>query len=297
MASGQTLGFIGCGNMGGAVLNGLLNAAFPTNTDTEKPPKPPISHIIACTKTLASANDLRSTLSQHHKDVVKVVSNRNVQTMQESDIIILACKPYMASTVLREEGVRAALSGKLVISMLGGQSASTLSNLINRCPNPTSASPPAHVIVAVPNMAAAFGQSMTIIEMPTVTVPSELAEMADWVFRQVGAVKYLGTEQVGLATVLVGATMATLTIPIEGLLDGCVAEGFRRSDAMELVLQGVKGLSAVLGSGQHPAVVRESISSPAGCTIQTLLSLEKAGTRSDFAEAIVRGNTHLREKM
>jgi pyrroline-5-carboxylate reductase len=281
--------------MGGAVLNGLLNAAFSTNTKTENSEQPPISHIIACTKTATSATRLQSTLSPKHKHLIKVVSNQNVQTMQDSDITILGCKPFMAAAVLSEEGVRAALSGKLVISMLGGQSASTLTNLIN--PEPTPASPAPHVIVAIPNMGAQFGQSMTIIETPASTVPQELAEIADWVFRQVGAVKYQGPEHVGLATVLVGATMATLTIPIEGLLDGCVAEGFKRGDAMELVLQGVRGLSAVLESGQHPAVVRESISSPRGCTIQTLLSLEKAGTRSDFAEAIVRGNTHLREKM
>ncbi|KAJ5142728.1 NADP oxidoreductase coenzyme F420-dependent [Penicillium bovifimosum] len=295
MASGQTLGFIGCGNMGGAVLNGLLNAAFSSNTDKEKSEEPPISHIIVCTKTEASAARIKSTLSPEHKDLIKVVFDQNVQTMWESDIIILGCKPYMAPAVLGEKGAAAALAGKLVISMLGGQSASAITNLIN--PTPTSASPAPHVIVAVPSMGAQLGQSMTIIETPEPTVPRDLAAMADWIFEQVGEVKYLGAEHVGLATVLVGATMATMTIPIEGLLDGCVAEGLKRGDAMELVLQGVKGLLAVLQSGQHPAVVRESISSPKGCTIQTLLSLEKAGTRSDFSEAIVMGNTHLREKM
>lgn len=200
----------------------------------------------------------------------------------------------MAESVLTEEGVREALAGKLVISMLAGQSCETLTRLIN--PDSSAADQP-HVMKAIPNMGAQFGQSMTIIETPASKIPDSMAAVTEWIFKHVGAVKYLGAEQIGLATVLVGATMATLTLPIEGLLDGCVAEGFKRADAMELVLQGIRGLSAVLESGQHPAVVRESISSPRGCTIQTLLSLEKAGTRSDFAEAIVRGNTHLKEKM
>lgn len=200
----------------------------------------------------------------------------------------------MAEAVLSEEGVRKALSGKLVISMLAGPSCPTLTRLIN--PDPDAADQP-HLMKAIPNMGAQFGQSMTIIETPASTIPESMVAATEWIFKHVGAVKYLGSEQIGLATVLVGATMATLTLPIEGLLDGCVAEGFKRADAMELVLQGIRGLSAVLESGQHPAVVRESISSPRGCTIQTLLSLEKAGTRSDFAEAIVRGNTHLKEKM
>ncbi|KAJ5788581.1 NADP oxidoreductase coenzyme F420-dependent [Penicillium paradoxum] len=291
MASGQTLGFIGCGNMGGAVLNGLLNFAFSKTTETTKKP---ITRFITCTKTAASAARLQASLAPEHQQLIKVVSGQNVQTMQEADIVILGCKPFMAADVLGEEGVRDALAGKLVISMLGGQSAEKLTGLIN--PEPTTSQDP-HVMVAVPNMGAQFGQSMTIIETPPPTVPQAMAEITEWIFKQVGAVKYLGPEQIGLATVLVGATMATLTLPIEGLLDGCVAEGLKRSEAMELVLQGVKGLTAVLESGQHPGVVRESISSPRGCTIQTLLSLEKAGTRADFAEAIIRGNTHLREKM
>ncbi|KAJ5374089.1 NADP oxidoreductase coenzyme F420-dependent [Penicillium concentricum] len=292
MASGQTLGFIGCGNMGGAVLNGLLNSAFSSkSTETSRNP---ISRFIACTKTATSASRLQASIAPEHQDLIKIVSDQNVQTMQEADIIILGCKPFMAEAVLGEKGVRDALAGKLVISMLAGPTCPTLTHLIN--PDPDAATSP-HLMKAIPNMGAQFGQSMTIIETPAPRIPQSMVAATEWIFKHVGAVKYLGPEQIGLATVLVGATMATLTLPIEGLLDGCVAEGFKRADAMELVLQGIRGLSAVLESGQHPAVVRESISSPRGCTIQTLLSLEKAGTRSDFAEAIVRGNTHLKEKM
>lgn len=278
--------------MGGAVLNGLLNSAF-TSTSTETTPKP-IIRFIACTKTAASAARLQTKIAPEHEQLIKIVSNQTVQTMQESDIIILGCKPFMAEAVLSEPGVREALSNKLVISMLAGLTCSTLTLLIN--PDPSSTDQP-HVMKAIPNMGAQFGQSMTIIETPASTIPESMVAVTEWIFKHVGAVKYLGSEQIGLATVLVGATMATLTLPIEGLLDGCVAEGFKRVDAMELVLQGIRGLSAVLESGQHPGVVRESISSPRGCTIQTLLSLEEAGTRSDFAKAIVRGNTHLKEKM
>jgi pyrroline-5-carboxylate reductase len=283
--------------MGGAVLNGILAAAF-TKSSTE--PKP-ITNFIACTKSASSAARIKSTIAAEHQDIIKVVSGQNVQTMKEADIVILGCKPFMADDVLREEGVREALAGKLVISMLAGQSCEKLTRIIKEGPlgsagaGAQSADPA--VMKVIPNMGAQFGESMTIIETPSAAVSSTMAETAEWIFNQVGKVKYLAPEQTGLATVLVGATLATLTLPIEGLLDGCVAEGFRRADAMEMVLQGIRGLSAVLESGAHPAVVRESISSPRGCTIQTLLSLEKAGTRSDFAEAMIRGNKHLKENM
>ncbi|CAG8049942.1 unnamed protein product [Penicillium olsonii] len=297
MAS-QTLGFIGCGNMGGAVLNGILTASF-TNPSTEAKP---ISRFIACTKSAGSAACIESKIAPAHRDIISVVSGQNVQTMRESDIVILGCKPFMADEVLREEGVREALAGKLVISMLAGQSCENLTRIIKEgsgahgSENMELVQGP-KVMKVIPNMGAQFGESMTIIETPAAGIEEAMVRTVEWIFGQVGKIKFLAPEQTGLATVLVGATLATLTLPIEGLLDGCVAEGFRRADAMEMVLQGIRGLSAVLESGAHPAAVRESISSPRGCTIQTLLSLEKAGTRSDFAEAMIQGNKHLKENM
>jgi pyrroline-5-carboxylate reductase len=283
--------------MGGAVLNGILAAAF-SKPSTE--PKP-ISNFIACTKSASSAARIRSSIAAEHQDLIKVVSGQNVQTMKEADVVILGCKPFMADDVLREEGVREALAGKLVISMLAGQSCENLTRIIKEGPlgseSPETQAADPGVMKIIPNIGAQFGESMSIIETPSAAVSQAMAETAEWIFNQVGKVKYLAPEQTGLATVLVGATLASLTLPIEGLLDGCVAEGFKRADAMEMVLQGIRGLSAVLESGAHPAVVRESISSPRGCTIQALLSLEKAGTRSEFAEAMIRGNKHLKENM
>lgn len=280
--------------MGGAVLNGILAAAFSSPSEPR-----PISRFIACTKSASSAARIKATIAAQHQDIIKVVSGQNVATMREADIIILGCKPFMADEVLREEGVREALAGKLVISMLAGQSCDNLTRIIQDGPlgsRAGSVSDP-KIMKVIPNMGAQFGESMTIIETPAAGIETEMVQTVEWIFNQVGKVKYLAPEQTGLATVLVGATLATLTLPIEGLLDGCVAEGFKRADAMDMVLQGIRGLSAALESGLHPAAVRESISSPKGCTIQTLLSLEKAGTRSDFAEAMIKGNKHLKENM
>ena len=115
-------------------------------------------------------------------------------------------------------------------------------------------------------------------------------------FKQVGEIKYLQQDLMDLGSVLVGAALAGLTVPIEGLLDGCVAEGMKRPDAMEMLLKGVRGLSAALEAGIHPAELRESISSPRGCTIQALLELERAGSRAHYADAIIKGTQHLKKK-
>ncbi|KAG0153250.1 hypothetical protein PDIDSM_5100 [Penicillium digitatum] len=149
MASGQTLGFIGCGYMGGAVLQGLLNSAFSTKS-AETTPKP-ILHFIACTKTAKSAARLQTTIAPEHKELIKILQALHGR-----------------SRILSEEGVRNALSGKLVISMLAGPSCSILTHLIN--PDPDAADQP-HLMKAIPNMGAQFGQSMTIIETPASTIP------------------------------------------------------------------------------------------------------------------------------
>ncbi|KAJ5183349.1 hypothetical protein N7492_000965 [Penicillium capsulatum] len=285
----RTVAFIGCGNMGGAILQGVLDAAFSPSSSGNRP----ISKFIACTRSPESAARLQSSLSPAHQSHVKVVSSETIQSMQEADVIVLGFKPFMAEDVLSMKGVKTALAGKLVISLLAGQTPQSLANMILGGAHASIAEPV--IVKAIPNMGAQFRQSMTIIETPERPIPSQMAEVVEWVFRQVGEIKYLPQEQMDLASVLVGAALATLTVPIEGLLDGCVAEGLKRPDAMEMLLHGIRGLSAALEAGVPPAVLRESISSPRGCTIQALLALERAGSRADYADAIIKGTQHLKK--
>ncbi|KAF9636319.1 NADP oxidoreductase [Lasiodiplodia theobromae] len=143
------------------------------------------------------------------------------------------------------------------------------------------------VTKAVPNIAARCRQSMTILELPeSGSIPQREAELTEWIFGQVGSVKWLAEGLVNAGSMLMTACLAALSIPLEGLLDGSVAEGLRRADAMEIAVQGVNGLGAMLDLGMHPAVVRESISSPRGCTIQSLLTVEKAATRARSAACV-----------
>lgn len=254
-----------------------------------------MTDFIACTKSVASAERLKAALSEEHAPYVEVTSSQDVpvKIMENADVIILGFKPFMAEDVLSAEGVAQALAGKLVISLLAGQ---TPQNLLRIIASGTSRQVEAPVIVkAIPNIGAQFRQSMTIIEAPEQPIPAHMTEIVNWIFNQVGWVKYLPPSQMDLGSVLVGAALAAMTVPIEGILDGCVAEGLKRPDAMEMVLRGIRGLSAALESGIHPAVLRESISSPRGCTIQALLTLEKAGSRADYAEAIINGTRHLKQ--
>ncbi|KAJ5934269.1 hypothetical protein N7466_003816 [Penicillium verhagenii] len=290
--SEKTVAFIGCGNMGGAILKGVLDAAFKSSPESTTQSRP-ISKFIACTKTAGSAERLQADLPEEHQSRVKVVSGAIVESMNEADVIVLGFKPFMANDVLSMKGVKRALSNKLVISLLAGQTPKNLVEIIQGSEE-SSTAPPV-VVQVIPNMGAEFRQSMTIIRTPETPLPVEMKDILEWIFNQVGWIKYLPDNQMDVGSVLVGAALATLTVPIEGILDGCVAEGIKRPDAMEMVLRGIRGLSAALEAGIHPAVLRESISSPRGCTIQALLALERAGSRADYADAIIKGTQHLKK--
>lgn len=279
--------------MGGAILHGILDAAFSKDLTQSRP----VSRFVACTKSAASAERLAYSFARGQEPFVHVTSSQDVpvQIMQDADIVVLGFKPFMAEDVLSAKGVREALAGKLVISLLAGQTPQNLARIIREGTATAGEIAEPVIMKVIPNMGAQFRQSMTIIETSEQTVPDHMTEVVEWMFKQVGAIKYLPQSQMDLGSVLVGAALAAMTVPIEGILDGCVAEGLKRPDAMEMVLHGLRGLSAALESGIHPAVLKESISSPRGCTIQALLTLEKAGSRSDYAEAIINGTQHLKK--
>lgn len=280
--------------MGSAILHGILDSITSNAHLIRLESKPPITRFIACTKTAESAERLKATFPVEQRSLVEVTSSQEVpvEIMKRADVIVLGFKPFMAEDVLGSAGVRDALAGKLVISLLAGQTPHDLIWMVRGGSSGSFADP---VVVQVnPNMGARFRESMTMIGIPQEPIPAQMKEVVDWVFNQVGAIKYLPPSQMNLGSVVGGAALAIMTVPIEGILDGCVAEGLRRPEAMELVLQGIRGLSAALESGIHPAVLRESISSPRGCTIQSLLSLERAGSRANYADAIIQGTQHLK---
>ncbi|KAG2419922.1 hypothetical protein HFD88_004719 [Aspergillus terreus] len=282
-----SIAFIGCGNMGSAILGGLLSATR-TSDSTSK-----FSKFIINTKSASSAERLRA---EYKADAARldIRHGQNVSAMQDADVVLLACKPFLVAGILREPGVRSALAGKFVISILAGMSPAEIAACIDHASPPANGGSDARNIVrAMPNVAARLRQSMTIIEADP-ALSAERAALLTWMFEQVGHVKYVAAEQFDAAGMLVGASMAMFTVPLDGLLDGCVVEGIRRPEAQEMAAQVLQGMAALLKDGAHPAVLRESIASPRGCTIQGLMTVERRGVRAAFADGMIDGTEHLK---
>lgn len=271
--------------MGRALLVGLLDATEQGNA------RPPFHvNYVACTRTERSAQSLREELGTRSARV-QVESGKNLEVMKSAHIIVLGIKPYMASEVLRAPGVREALAGKLVVTLLAGIDVATIKHLINQ--EGPQIEPEVYVAKAMPNIAARYRESITVLEESTPPLHSKYSTKLEWIFDQVGKTKYLPSHLLDLATVLTTASMSTTSLALDGLLDGSVVEGLRRQDALDMAAQGLKGLATLLENGAHPAVLRENMSSPRGCTIQTLVALEKASARGMYAQALIDGVRHL----
>ncbi|KAI9043170.1 pyrroline-5-carboxylate reductase [Aspergillus affinis] len=289
MASTRTIAFIGCGNMGSAILGGILDA---TREEHKAGGKPTISRFIVSTKSAASAERLQSTF-EADKDRLVVGYGQNLRACKGAGIIMLACKPFLAAEILSEKGISQALEGKLVISIMAGKNPTEIHKFIYPFGRPSNSffdgDFKAPIIVrAMPNVAARIRQSLTIIE-ENPDLPEHLSETVTWMFSQIGTVKYLPSDLFDAGGHLAGASMAIFTVPLDGILDGCVAEGIRRAEALEMAAQVLTGMAGLLREGDHPALMRESISSPRGVTIQSLLTLERQGVRGAFADSMING--------
>lgn len=275
------------GNMGSAILSGILDAM---GEATGSGKEAPLRHIIACTKTKSSADRLREKFSEY-SSLVEFHHGDNLSAVAKADIVMLGCKPHLVQELLQSERVSEALSGKFVISIIAGKTIEALTKYIED----GQASEVTRPVVAraIPNVAASVRASMTIIELPP-DCPSHYADVVEWMFFQIGMVKFLTKDLFDVGTMLM-ASLATVSVALDGILDGCVAEGLRRTDATDMAAHCLVGLGQLIKSGTHPAILRESISSPGGCTIRGLLTVEKTGVRSAFAESIINGTRHLRD--
>jgi pyrroline-5-carboxylate reductase len=274
--------------MGSAILSGILNAA--TKLSPLSTEKLLISNFMACVQSDASARKLQSVF-KNYLDHVKILADDNLKAFQAADVILLACKPYMAESILGADHVRDALKGKLLISVLAGTSNADLERYIygdailvetDKC----------CVMRAMPNMAAQIGESITIIAVSPSPPPEVYANITTWIFEQCGDVCQIADNLYNAGAVLAGATPAFLTVAFDGILDGAVAQGIKRDVAKQILAQSFIGAAKLLQGGEHPAVLREKISSPKGTTIQGLNTLEKHGVRSAFTDAFVQSTLH-----
>ncbi|PCH38034.1 pyrroline-5-carboxylate reductase [Wolfiporia cocos MD-104 SS10] len=306
---GYTLCVLGCGTMGIAVVSGVLasldakavtTASVPhakweshtpgTLTPHELEDEALPSRFIACVTREESVRKLRdiwSSLTTHGYGV-EVVKSDNVAGAREASVVLLCCKPQQAHAILTEPGMSQALEGKLLISILAGV---TIPQIIAWVPASTK------VIRAMPNTPCKIREGMTVV---STLPPSESIELDRSIilniFSSIGRCRFLEEKHFDACTALSGSGPAFACIFLEAMADGGVMMGLPRAEALELAAQTLQGAARMtLQLGTHPAQLKDSVTTPGGCTIAGLLAMEDGRVRSTIARAIQIATEKARE--
>ncbi|KAF4121235.1 pyrroline-5-carboxylate reductase [Geosmithia morbida] len=287
---GLTVTVLGCGNLATAIVNGVLSSLADLKAGksegTTLPERIP-SRFIACVRSAKSAERVETTLKDHSSSV-EVVRNDNVNAAKRADVVLLACKPYMVGGVLGEKGMADALRGTILVSVCAGVTVEDLEVALHgSVPTVTPEEDGrCRIIRAMCNTAAMVRQSMTIIATPSPPMSPYEDTLLTWIFKQIGDVVELPPTNMDAVTSLAGSGPAFFALVLEGAIDGGVAMGLPRAEAIRLATQTMRGATALVQSGEHPAILREKVSSPGGCTIGGTLVLEEGAVRGTMARAV-----------
>lgn len=285
----MTLTVLGCGTLGIAILSGILASLSDTKgvstSSNEDTPSLTPTKFIACVRRPQSAKRIHDAVSAYQKFPVKVLQNDNINGVKQADVVILGCKPYMLKDVLDVPGMREALNGKLLISILAGVPAEQIENTLYPDNRSVVEQDRCRIIRAMPNTAAIVRESMTVISM-AVPLPAELDKLVTWIFTRIGQVAHLPPASMDVSTALAGSGPGFMALVLEGMADGAVAMGMPRAEAQLMAAQVMRGTAAMVLNGEHPSLLREKVSTPGGCTIGGLLVLEENGVKGSLARSV-----------
>ena len=256
----KKIGFIGCGNMGSAMVGGLVNSGFSSP-----------SNIIVSTRTEESAKLIQEKYN------VNVTTN-NEEVVKNSDVIFLAVKPNMYAKVIGELR-KDLLQEKLIITIAAGITISDMEALI---------SDKARIIRTMPNTPALVGEGMSAI-CPNNNVLDEELKLVIDMYNSFGECVELEEKNFHGFIALCGSSPAYVFIFIEAMADAAVKLGMPRKKAYRMAAQSVLGSAKmVLDTEQHPGELKDMVCSPSGTTIDAVVELEKQGFRNSIIEAMIK---------
>ena len=260
-----TYGFIGAGNMAGAIVDGLIASGHSGGT------------------IVWSAHDSASALAA--RTGVRLAPSAE-ELVGTSDVVILAVKPHVIPVVLAPLQDVLAARKPLVVSVAAGLTTTRLESLL---PDGT------RVVRAMPNMAAAVRESMTALTAGTAASEEDL-ELTASLMGRVGRTMVLDEKDFSAFTALAGSSPAFIFTFIEALARGGVDAGLPKARAVEIVTQALLGSASMVrreaerraedGTGRTLADLLDTACSPGGTTVAGLIAMEGAGFSPAVIEAV-----------
>ncbi|RUA01453.1 MAG: pyrroline-5-carboxylate reductase [Deltaproteobacteria bacterium] len=268
MLQNKTISFIGGGNMGSALMRGIIQskAAHPEN--------------IICT-------DIReSQLERLHNELGVKTMTDNIAAVKAADIIIYAVKPQILPKVLAEtaEGLN---MDKLIISIAAGVSLTAIESKLNK---------QLRLIRVMPNICASVGMSASAIAAGR-HVQADDIKLSKKILDSVGETILIGeNDLMDAITGLSGSGPAYIFLIIDAMADAGVKVGLSRRDSLALAAQTVSGAAQMmLKTGKHPGQLKDQVTSPGGTAIAGLHTLEKGGLRTTIINAVEAATNRSRE--
>lgn len=254
-----TFGFIGAGNMGGALARAAAKAMAPEN-------------ITLADQLTEKAAALASQLGCKAATATQVA--------ESCDFIFLGVKPQVMAAMLKEVGpaLAARKDGFVLVSMAAGVAIADIRRM---------AGGDYPVIRIMPNIPASVGGGVILFDY-TENVSAEAVEVFQNSMRHAGLVDHLPEKLIDAGSALSGCGPAFVSLFVEALADGAVAAGLPRDKALAYAVQTVAGTAKMLvETGMHPAQLKDAVCSPGGTTIMGVNALEMGGFRGCTMDAVL----------
>ncbi len=251
----KKIAIIGGGNLGSAIAEGLLKSKFAKAADI----------------TITKRNI--STLKHLEAKGVKVIAD-NISAVRNSELIILAVKPFQIKDVL--DGLKKVITEKhILVSVITGITLSDIEEVVKK---------KVAIFRAMPNTAIAIQESITCISNKNAS-DIQVTYVKD-LFATVGKVVAIDEKLMDAATVLGACGTAYAMRYIRANIQGGIEIGFDAATANLIVAQTVKGAAdLLLQKGTHPEQEIDKVTTPKGCTIAGLNEMEHQG----FSSSLIKG--------
>jgi pyrroline-5-carboxylate reductase len=258
MLKDRKIGIVGSGNMGEALISGLVQSRSSTPEN------------IIC-------SDIRKDKLKAVKEAYGVVTTgNNLTVVSTSEIVIYAVKPQIMAAVLRETADSLDMT-KLVISIAAGVPLAAIESCLNK---------DLRLIRVMPNIPASVKEGAAAIA-PGKHVLKDDLKIAKAIFDSVGKSAIIEEELMDAITGLSGSGPAYIFLIVDALADAGVKMGLSREDALFLSTQTVLGAAKILMETQeHPGRLKDRVTSPGGTAIAGLHTLEEGGLRTTLINAV-----------
>uniref|UniRef100_A0A7R9ZS92 Pyrroline-5-carboxylate reductase n=1 Tax=Craspedostauros australis TaxID=1486917 RepID=A0A7R9ZS92_9STRA len=259
MKDDLSIGFVGCGMMASALMDGLIDKKV-----VKEPSRIITSDVYQPALDRAAGKGIATTT-----DNAKLCADAK-------DAIILAVKPNIIPEVCPIIGGAVDSQGALIISIAAGVTLQTLESLLAG----------SRVVRVMPNTPCLVGEAASAYAMSSACTEDDKT-IVEAIFGAVGLCVQVKEELLNPVTGLSGSGPAYVYQFIEALADGGVRSGLPRSIALKLAAQTVKGAAEmVLTTGTHPGQLKDNVCSPGGTTIAGVEALENGGLRSATISAV-----------